>query len=129
DRTVGEQALTRPDQDREDPEPELVDQVVPQQRLDQVAAAVHLQLRPSSRLSAAIPSAASPSISTELLHSRVGRPPDATCLVASFSGLAPGSSVACGQCAAKMSYVLRPRTMANGTLIASPMICPIRSSQ
>ena len=58
---------------------------------------------PSCCLSAAIPSAASPSIRTQLLHSSAGRLLDATCLVASFSGLAPGSSVACGQCAAKMS--------------------------
>jgi hypothetical protein len=54
-------------------------------------------------LSAATPSAASPSISTDLLHSSVGRLRDATYLVASFNGLAPASSGACGQYAAKMS--------------------------
>src|SRR5215218_399776 len=45
---------------------------------------------PSSCLSAAIPSAASPSIRTDSLHSSVGRPRDTTYLVASFNGLAPG---------------------------------------
>src|SRR5690349_17793070 len=38
--------LVSTDNDRKDPEPELVDQVVAQQRLDEVPAAVHLQCRP-----------------------------------------------------------------------------------
>jgi len=41
-----EQALARPDDEREDPQAVLVDKVVAQQRLDQVSAAVHLQLWP-----------------------------------------------------------------------------------
>src|SRR5438876_10759572 len=52
---------------------------------------------PSSCLSAATPAAASPSIRTDLLHPSVGWPRDATYLVASFNGLAPASSGACGQ--------------------------------
>ncbi len=58
---------------------------------------------PSSFLIAAMPSAASPSIRTEGPHSSVGRLRDTTYLVASFNGLAPASSGACGQYAAKMS--------------------------
>jgi hypothetical protein len=50
---------------------------------------------------------------------------DATYFVASFNGLAPGSSVAWGQCAAKILYVLRPRTRSKGLLIALPMTWPI----
>jgi hypothetical protein len=46
DRAVREQAFARPDDQGEDPEAELVDEVVAQERLDQVPAAVHLQLRP-----------------------------------------------------------------------------------
>src|SRR3989449_3858267 len=66
-----EQAFARPDDDGEDPQAVLVDKVVAQERLDQVPAAMHLQLCPSSFLSAAMPSAASPSIRTEL-HSSAG---------------------------------------------------------
>jgi hypothetical protein len=51
DGTVREQALARPEDDGEPPEPVLVDEVVPQQRLDQVPAAVHLRLRPVRPLS------------------------------------------------------------------------------
>ena len=50
-----------------------------------------------------MPSAASASIRTELLHSSAGLLRNATYLVASFNGLAPASSEACGQYAAKMS--------------------------
>ena len=46
DRAVGEQPLAGPDDDREDPQAEFVDEVVLQQRLDQVAAAMHLQFGP-----------------------------------------------------------------------------------
>src|SRR6266496_1593355 len=46
DGAVGEQAFARPDDEREDPQAVLVDQVVAQQRLDQVPAAMHLQLWP-----------------------------------------------------------------------------------
>ena len=38
--------LPEPMHDGEDPESVLVNQVVPQQRLDEIAAAVHLQFRP-----------------------------------------------------------------------------------
>src|SRR5829696_976174 len=40
-----EQAFTRPDDEGEDPQAALIDEVVAQQRLDQVPAAMHLQLR------------------------------------------------------------------------------------
>ena len=46
DGAVREQALARPEDEGEDPEAVLVDQVVAQERLDQVPTAVHLQLRP-----------------------------------------------------------------------------------
>src|SRR5215216_995668 len=58
---------------------------------------------PSSCLSAANPTAASPSIRTELLHSSVGRLRDATYLVAWLKIGPPSSSLAWGQCAAMMS--------------------------
>jgi hypothetical protein len=59
---------------------------------------------PSSSLSFARPSAASPSIRIELLHSdNEGRPRDATYLVASLNVLEPASSGASGQNAAMMS--------------------------
>jgi hypothetical protein len=38
-----EQALARPDHEREDPQTILVDEVVAHERLDQVPAAMHLQ--------------------------------------------------------------------------------------
>ena len=54
-------------------------------------------------IQAAMPAAASASMSTEGPHSNVRPLRDATYLVASFSGRAPGLSEACGQYAAKMS--------------------------
>src|SRR5215471_2624924 len=45
DGAIREQALARPDDQGEDPQAVLVDEAVAQQRLDQVAAAMHLQLR------------------------------------------------------------------------------------
>jgi hypothetical protein len=85
---------------------------------------------PSSCLRAARPSAASPSIWTELLHaSRLGRLREATYLVASLKTLPPASSGAVGQYADMMSNVRRPSTMANGLLVAAPMTSPIWSSQ
>src|SRR5262245_36323389 len=45
-RALGEQALPRADDEWEDPEAVLVGKVVPQERLDQVPAAMHLQLGP-----------------------------------------------------------------------------------
>src|ERR671922_2878536 len=58
---------------------------------------------PSSSLSAAMPSAASPSITAEGPHSRAGRLRDTTYLVASLNGLVGVvSSGAYGQYAAKM---------------------------
>src|SRR5918999_41094 len=58
---------------------------------------------PDPCFSAAMPSAASPSIRTELLQSSDRNVRDATNFVASFSGLAPASSGAFGQNAAKIS--------------------------
>src|SRR2546430_5873265 len=46
DGAVREQAFARPDDEGEDPQAVLIDEVVAQERLDQVAAAVHLQLWP-----------------------------------------------------------------------------------
>jgi hypothetical protein len=80
----------------------LVAQAVTLQRLGQVAAAVRCRSGPSPSFSAETPSAASLSISTELRHASAGRLREATYLVASFSGLAPASSDACGQYAAKI---------------------------
>src|SRR4051812_39376248 len=44
DRPLGEQALARPDDDRKGPQPVAVDEVVTDQGLNEVAAAVDLQL-------------------------------------------------------------------------------------
>src|SRR4029453_11368476 len=46
DGAIREQAFPRADDHREDPQTVFIDNVVAQQRLDQVRAAVNLQLRP-----------------------------------------------------------------------------------
>src|SRR5205814_9461562 len=45
DRPIGEETLSRSEKDRERPHVELVDEVVLEKRLQQIAAAVHLDLR------------------------------------------------------------------------------------
>jgi hypothetical protein len=64
---------------------------------------VHLQLGAVFLLRPAIAAAASFSSRTEGRHGRSRRLREATYLVASFNGLAPASSGAVGQYAAKMS--------------------------
>ena len=81
-----EQALARPDDHREDPQAVLVDEVVTQQRLDQVRAAVHLRLRPILGLEGregvgGVALEQHPSCSTP----QVGTAPRRPCLVASLN--------------------------------------------
>src|SRR5437867_2861992 len=70
----------------------------------------------------------SPLMSVELFHSTFLSVRDAMCLRALFNASAPGS-VDCGQYAAKISYVFRPRSISNGRPMHSLMTCPIRASQ
>src|SRR6266540_1329906 len=75
--------------------------------------------------------AASPDSRVELCHSTLRSVREATYLGMLFSFDATGSfgSVTRGQCAAKISYVLRPSSSASDCSVCSTMSLPIMSSQ
>src|SRR5206468_1338068 len=128
DRASGEEPLPAAEHGREGPQVELVDKVIPQERLDEVAAPVHLDLWSGLLLQLRHVHRHVALMSAELFHSTFLSVRDATCLRAPFNASAPGSEE-CGQYAAKISYVLRPRSNSNGRPMKSPMTCPMRSSQ
>src|SRR6266705_5715993 len=86
---------------------------------------------PACSLRRATAVAASPRSRVEFCHSTLVRVRDATYFRMLFSFDATGSfgSVTRGQCAAKISYVLRPSSSASGCSVCSTMSLPIMSSQ
>src|SRR6266571_5749983 len=86
---------------------------------------------PGCSLRRATDLAASPDSRVELGHSTLRSVRDATYFRMLFSFDATGSfgSVTRGQCAAKISYVLRPSSSASGCSVCSTMSLPIMSSQ
>src|SRR3990172_2496116 len=86
---------------------------------------------PACSLRRATAVAASHGSRVEFCHSTLRSVREATnlCMVFSFFATGSSGSVTRGQCAAKISYVLRPSRSASGCIICSSMILPIISSQ
>ena len=92
DRAVTEESLARADDDGERPDDERVDEVVAEQRLEQVGAPDHEDIAAVCGFQRRTASATSPWSSTELCQGSSRSVREATCLRAALSFAASGSS-------------------------------------
>jgi hypothetical protein len=130
DRAFAEQALAGTDDHGELPDAQRIDEIVLEQGLEEIAAAVDLNL--AARLFVfATSSATSPLSRIELLHLTSSSVREATNFGRVLRAVAISSvgSVELGQEPAKISSVLRPRRKAPARLVHSVMISPIFSSK